>query len=135
VKWISLGLVVELTEIEHDYSETVAILGTQDLSAAAFGAAPEIYNTVLNVTDNIKSNNLDIDDLEKVVYTMWHQAGGKPIHGNTDNELVLAVCTGTCYVCKNQGHTATNDCPSKSKGGGGNGGNKGYVWKAKRRQE
>jgi hypothetical protein len=65
-----LDLFEELEAIEHAYSETAATLGTQDLIGAVFGAAPEKYHTVLNVTDDIKGKNLDIDDLEKVMYNM-----------------------------------------------------------------
>jgi hypothetical protein len=77
------------------------------------------------VTADIKGKNLDIDDLEKVMYNLWQQGGGRQSAGNKDIELVLAAFTGNCYVCKNQGHAAT-DCPRKNKTGGGNGGNNGY---------
>jgi hypothetical protein len=60
----------ELTAIDHVYSETAATLGTQDLIGTVLGAAPEKYHTVLNVTTDIKWNNLDIDDLEKVMSTL-----------------------------------------------------------------
>jgi hypothetical protein len=49
----------ELAAIEHAYSETAATLGTQDLIGAVFGAAPEKYHTVLNVTADIKGKSLD----------------------------------------------------------------------------
>jgi hypothetical protein len=115
----------ELAAIEHGYSETLATLGTHDLSGVVFGTSPEKNNTVLNVSADIKGDNLDIGDLEEVMYIMWRQGRYKPSVVNKDNELVIAAFTGTCHVCKNQGHTAT-DCPNKGNAGGGNGSNKGY---------
>jgi translation elongation factor EF-1beta len=99
-------------------------VGTQYLIGAAFVAAPENYHTVLDVTADIKGNDLDIDDLEKAMYNMCRQGGGKSSADNMDNGFGLAAFTGTCYVCKNKGHKAT-DCPNMNNGGGGNGGNKG----------
>jgi hypothetical protein len=113
----------ELADIEHAYSETAATLGTQDLIGAVFVAATEKYNTVLNITSDIKGKGLDIDDIEKVVYTLWRQGGGKPTANNKEQELVPGAFAGNCYVYKEQGHKAT-DCPSKTNSGGG--GNKAY---------
>jgi hypothetical protein len=60
----------------YAYSETAVTLETHDLIGAVFGAAPEKYNTALKVTADIKGKYLDIDDLEKVMYTHWRQGGG-----------------------------------------------------------
>ena len=114
----------ELAAIEHAYSSTAATLGDQDLIGAVFAAAPEKYHTVLGITADIKGEALEIEDFEKAMYNLWRQGGGKPSVENKDNELVLGAFAGTCYVCKNQGHKAT-DCPSKNKGGGGGGNNQG----------
>jgi hypothetical protein len=83
-----------------------------------FGASPEKCHALLIVTADIKGNDVYSDDLEKAMYNLWRQGGGNPSTYNNDNELVLGASTGTCYVCKNQGHNVT-DCPSKNKGGGG----------------
>jgi hypothetical protein len=48
----------------------------------------------LNVTDDIKGKDLDIDDLDKVIYNMWHQVGGKPSADNKDINVVFAAFTG-----------------------------------------
>jgi hypothetical protein len=93
-------------------------LGTQDLIGAVFGASLEKYHTMLNVTADTKGKSLDIDDLEKAMHNLWRQGGGKPSADNKDSGLVLEAFTCTCYVCKNQGHAAT-DCPSKNSGDGG----------------
>jgi hypothetical protein len=89
----------ELAAIEHAYSETAATWGTESLIGAVFGAAPEKYHNVLNVTSDIKGNSLNIDDLEKVINNIWCQGGGGA--DNNDNELFLGGFTGTCYVCNN----------------------------------
>jgi hypothetical protein len=60
----------KLAAIVYAYSDAAVTLGTQDLIGAVFGAAPEKYNTVLNVTSDIKGKYLDIDDLETVMYMM-----------------------------------------------------------------
>jgi hypothetical protein len=65
----------ELAAIEHAYSETAATLGTQYFIGAVFGAVPEKYHTVLNVTTDIKGNDSDIDGLEKVIFD---ENEGKP---------------------------------------------------------
>jgi hypothetical protein len=59
------------------------------------------------------------------MYKIWRQGGGKP-RGNDDNsDIVLSAFTGTCYLCKYQGHKATY-CPKKNKyGSGGRGGGRG----------
>jgi hypothetical protein len=46
------------------------------LIGALFVAAPENYHMVMNVTADIKGNDLDIDDLEQVMYNIWRQGGG-----------------------------------------------------------
>jgi hypothetical protein len=50
---------------------------------------------VLNITFGIKGKGLDIEDLEKVIYNLWRQGGGKTSANNKDNELVLGAFTGT----------------------------------------
>jgi hypothetical protein len=107
----------EIADIDHSYSDTAATLGTQDLSGTVFAEAPEKYHTVLNITSDIKGKSLDINDLEKVMYNLWCQGGSKPSADNKDNELVMGAFTGNCYVCKEQGHKAT-DFPSMASGGG-----------------
>jgi hypothetical protein len=54
----------ELAAIDHAYLETKATVGSQGLIGALFTAAPEKYNSVLNITAEIKVSKLDIDDLE-----------------------------------------------------------------------
>jgi hypothetical protein len=44
----------ELAAIEHEYSETAAALGNQDLIGAVFAAAPEKTRAVLNIASEIK---------------------------------------------------------------------------------
>jgi hypothetical protein len=86
----------ELAAIEHTYSATAATLGDQDLIGAVFAAAPEKYHSVLGMTADIKGTNLEVDDVEKVMYNLWHQGGGKSSADNKDNSLVLGDFTGTC---------------------------------------
>jgi hypothetical protein len=57
----------ELEAIEHAYLETKATLGLQYLIGAVFSAAPEKYNSVLNITAEMKGESLDIDDLENAM--------------------------------------------------------------------
>jgi hypothetical protein len=92
--------------------ETKATLGSQDLIGAVFAAAPEKYHSVLTITAELKGANLDIDHLESVMYKLWRQGGGKPKGNEDNNEIVLSDFAGTCYLCKSQGHKAT-DCPKK----------------------
>jgi hypothetical protein len=67
----------ELEAIKHAYSETAATFGIQDLIGDVFGAALEKYHNVLNVTADIKGDNFDIDDLDKVMMcNLWRQGGG-----------------------------------------------------------
>jgi hypothetical protein len=66
------GMFEENPAIKHAYSETAASLGTQDLIGALFAAEPEKCNNVLNITSDIKGQSLDIDDLGKVMYNLWH---------------------------------------------------------------
>jgi hypothetical protein len=59
------------------------------------------------------------------MYKLWRQGGGKPRSNDDNNDIVLSAFAGTCYLCKAQGHKAT-DCPKKNKsGGGGRGGGRG----------
>jgi hypothetical protein len=127
----------ELAAIEHAYVETKAALGSQDLSGAVFAAAPEKYHSVLTITAELKGANLDIDHLESAMYKLWIQGGGKPRGNEDNNKIVLSAFAGTCYLCKSQGHKAT-DCPKKNKssGGGrgsgrGGGGGHGYQGRGK----
>jgi hypothetical protein len=108
----------ELAAIEHPYFETKATLGSQDLSGAVFDAAPEKYKYVLNITAEIKGAGLDIDDLQNAMYKLWREGGGKPRGDDDSNEMVLSAFTGTCYMCKGQGHKAP-DFPKKGNGGKG----------------
>jgi hypothetical protein len=56
---------------------------------------------VLNVTAGIKGKDLDIDDLDKVVYSIvWHQVGGKPNADNKDNKVVFAAVTGLAMFAR-----------------------------------
>jgi hypothetical protein len=106
-----------LAAIEHAYLETKATLGSQAFSGAVFAAAPVKYHSVLTITAELKGANLDIDHLEIAMYKLWRQGGGKPRGNDDNNEIVLSAFTGTCYLCKAQGHKAT-DCPKKKKSGG-----------------
>jgi hypothetical protein len=81
----------ELAAIEHAYSETAATLGTQYLIGPVFAAASEKYHTVLNITSDIKGNSLDIDDLEKVMYNLWLQDGGKPSADKMDPVRYIVI--------------------------------------------
>jgi hypothetical protein len=115
----------ELAAIQHAYLETKATLGSHDLIGAVFAAAPEKYHSVLTITAKLKGANLDIDHLESAMYKLWRQGAGKPSGNDDNNEIVLSAFTGTCYLCKAQGHKAT-DCHKKNKsGGGGRGGGRG----------
>jgi hypothetical protein len=111
-----LDMFEELAAIEHAYLETKAILGSQDLIVAVFDMAPEKYNSMFNITAEIKGSGLDIDDLENAMYKLWLQGGGKPRGDDDSNAMVLSAFTGTCYMCKGQGHKAT-DCHKEGNGG------------------
>jgi hypothetical protein len=127
----------ELDAIEHAYLETKATLGSQDLIGAVFAAAPEKYHSVLTITAELKGANMDIDHLESAMYKLWRQGGGKPRGNEDNNEIVLSAFAVTCYLCKSQGHKAT-DCSKKNKSGGGGrgsgrggGGGRGYQGRGK----
>jgi hypothetical protein len=127
----------ELAAIEHAYLETKATLGYQDLIGAVFFAAPEKYHSVLTITAEIKGASLDIDNLESAMYKLWRQGGGKSRGNDDNNEIILSAFAGTCYLCKAQGHNAT-DWPKKNKssggghgGGCGGGGGRGYQGRGK----
>jgi hypothetical protein len=115
----------EVAGIDHAYLETKATLVSQDLIGAVFAAAPQKYHYVLTITAELKGANLDIDHLESAMYKLWRQVGVNPRGNEDNNEIVLSAFAGTCYLCKSQGHKAT-DCPKKIKlGGWGHGSGRG----------
>jgi len=105
-----------LTKIESEYNDNDngKKVELEDLIAVVVSVAPEKYQSILALEQVIKGEQVTLDDLKKVMKTLYRQAQGKSISedNNDDGEMVLAGFKGNCHICGERGHRKFK-CPNK----------------------
>eukprot|EP00957_Ditylum_brightwellii_P095808 7299755-Ditylum_brightwellii.AAC.1 len=98
----------QLTEIESEYNDNKngKKVELEDLIAGVISVAPEKYQSILALEQVIKDENVTLDDLKKVMKTLYQQVQGKSIskENDDDNEVLLAGFKGNFHICGERGH-------------------------------